>query len=106
MRKLAAIIKKLARGPRVKHFSGIPPEVTQGVDKRSLLGEPDLLLLEEKEDGCYILRLRRDGTVITDTWHKTLEEAISQAEFEYGDRLGKWKAVPLGVEDVARYVSK
>jgi hypothetical protein len=41
----------------------------------------------------YLFRCDDLWQVLADTWHETLEEAMRQAEFEYDDTVGVWRAV-------------
>lgn len=40
------------------------------------------------EDGFYLFGCDSEWQVISDTWHQSIEDAISQAEFEYSG-IGK-----------------
>ncbi len=41
------------------------------------------------EQGCYLFHIGADGRG-TDTWHKTVDEATEQAEWEFGVRADEW----------------
>jgi hypothetical protein len=41
------------------------------------------------EEGCYLFHLCDDGQV-ADTWHQNLDEAMNQAEWEFGVRQEEW----------------
>lgn len=45
------------------------------------------------DQGYYLLHISEDHS-IADTWHSTLEEAIHQAEWEFGVQQSEWHAVP------------
>jgi hypothetical protein len=45
----------------------------------------------EGEDGFYLIRYDSDGQELTDTLHERIEEALSQAQFEYGVTPDLWK---------------
>ena len=55
-------------------------------DPSSLKIEPP----EKEGDGYLLLRLDASGTCLADTWHATLEEAKTQAEFEYEVAPSAW----------------
>jgi hypothetical protein len=38
---------------------------------------------------CYLMHICEDGSG-TDTWHESLEDALLQAEWEFGVRLEEW----------------
>lgn len=44
------------------------------------------------EESCYLFRICDDGQV-ADTWHQTFEEAIDQAEWEFGVGREEWTVV-------------
>jgi hypothetical protein len=39
---------------------------------------------------CYLFHICEDG-MTADTWHKTVEEALDQAEWEFNVRRNEWK---------------
>jgi hypothetical protein len=41
----------------------------------------------------YLLYLDENGVEQTDTWHATLESALSQAEFEFGVKPSEWQNI-------------
>ena len=89
--------------PKVKHYHGLPPELTGGKDLREPMQAPVLIAIEEKPDGVFLFRFTADGQVVGDTWHMTVEEAQQQARFEFPDLLSDWKSVPADVEDVVAF---
>jgi len=44
------------------------------------------------EQGYYLLHICSDDTG-TDTWHQTLDDALHQAEWEFGVRRDEWRMV-------------
>lgn len=50
---------------------------------------PVYLLIEQQEDGVLLLYCDRGGPM-TDTWHSTVEDAMAQAEFEFGIHSEEW----------------
>ena len=44
----------------------------------------------DNEDGYYLFGCDLNWESVTDTWHETVEDAIEQAEWEYGDLSGAW----------------
>jgi hypothetical protein len=89
--------------PKVKHYHGLPPELSGGEDFRERLEVPALILIEEKPDGVFLLRFTANGRVVGDTWHTTIEEAQQQAHFEFANVLSNWRSVPADVEDVVEF---
>ena len=41
------------------------------------------------ETSCYLFRICSDGQV-ADTWHQAIEEALDQAEWEFGVKTEEW----------------
>jgi hypothetical protein len=42
------------------------------------------------EAGFYLLYLDEAGTEVTDTWHESLTDAVSQANYEFGVEPAEW----------------
>lgn len=86
---------KLIGEPRVRHYLGMPPMSDDEPDNRVPLPVASMILLVEDDgDGTYLYRLNEDKEAITDTWHMTVEDAESQAEFEYGVTHQQWEEPP------------
>jgi hypothetical protein len=102
MRLTARVIARPLR-PKVGHYIGAPPELTDGKDVRHRLPPPVALLIEESEDGVFLFRIGSGGEPAGDTWHPSIEEAKEQALFEYGAGLGNWSEIPLAVPDVVHH---
>lgn len=98
--RLCALVQKTEDVPRVKHFQGLPPELTGGQDYREKLPWPQVLVIEEKPDGAFLFRFATDGSSGGDTWHTSIDDAKYQAEYEYQGLLSEWKQVPTNVTDV------
>ncbi len=101
-RLVARVIGRIPE-PRVKHFHGLPPELTDGKDQRQQLQWPDLLVIESKPDGIFLFRFTADRKIVGDTWHSTIDEAKNQASFEFKNLLSEWKLVPDDVEDAIAF---
>jgi len=41
------------------------------------------------EEACYLFHLCADGQA-ADTWHETIQEALDQAEWEFGVKSEEW----------------
>ena len=92
-------------GPvRTRHTMGLPPELTGGVDLRPDMPRADVVLIEDDGDSAMCYRYAGNGGFGGDTWHESLEDALSQLEFEYGAAVGDWREVPAGVENAHAYV--
>lgn len=104
--RLISKITHLPPEPKVKHFRGLPPELTGGSDQREVMQTAALVTIEEKPDGVFLFRFTADGQIVGDTWHMTVDEAKQQAKFEYNDALTAWIPVPAEVEDSISFGSK
>ncbi|MEZ5974460.1 MAG: hypothetical protein R3F33_11735 [Planctomycetota bacterium] len=52
-----------------------------------------MLEIVEQDGAFFLLRIDADGRCLADTWHLTQEEAVEQAEFEYGVARDEWATV-------------
>lgn len=94
----AKIIAPLTE-PKVRHYNGLPPQLTGGRDTRELMATPVLLLTEQESDGVSLYRFAPDGKIVGDTFHESLDDARAQARFEFGEAISDWKQVPDNVEE-------
>ena len=98
--RLFAVLPHSTLSATVKHFHGLPPEVSGGLDKRLELGPPKLLVVEQNADGVFLYRYDAHGEFVGDTWHMTVSDAQKQAEYEYDGVALDWSEVPPNVGDV------
>jgi hypothetical protein len=49
---------------------------------------------ERGEESCFLLYCDPDWRPLTDTWHMCLEDAKSQAEYEYAGVSSTWMTPP------------
>jgi len=89
---------------RVNQFLGMPPELTNGEDKRQDRGIACFLVIEEKPEGFFLYRFNEDGNCVGDTWHANEEDAQEQADYEYGKGTKNWSSIPENVDDVVKFV--
>lgn len=102
MRQLA-IIPNDGGPSKVKHYAGLPPELTGGTDSRQVLGNACFLVIEEKPDGIFLYRYEAKGECVGDTWHMSVDDAKHQAVYEYGDEVKAWIDIPPEVGDVVAF---
>jgi hypothetical protein len=95
------VSRQLAR--RVKHYRGLPPELTGGAEEREQMAQASLLVVEERSDGVFLLRFTKTGECVGDTWHQTIDDAKAQAAFEFDGLLYPWEAVPPEVADAVKF---
>jgi hypothetical protein len=104
--RLFAALRGVPDEPRVRHLVGLPPELTGGEDHTAVLSTPSVLVIEqESESSVFLYRLTRDGEPCGDTWHQSVDDALSQATFEYGDAVGEWERIPIGAADSRTFVT-
>jgi hypothetical protein len=101
--RLFAKCEQTPLSSRVKHYVGLPPELTDGKDKRAQLGSPAFLLIEERADGILLFRHDASGGCVGDTWHQSLQDAKDQATFEYSGVKFDWCDVPASVKDAVEF---
>lgn len=54
---------------------------------------PKFIAIAGKGESYYLMRFNDKWEFITDTWHESLAEARSQAEFEYSGVSGTWESI-------------
>ncbi|MEP6887140.1 MAG: hypothetical protein ABI945_02350 [Nitrospirales bacterium] len=89
--------------PKVKHYHGMPPELTEGHDFREELPLAQLLVIQRGESGIFLYRYTADGNCVGDTWHRTVQDAQAQATFEFEGLLSKWVQVPPEEKDLIAF---
>ena len=95
-----------AEGARTRHYWGLPPKLTGGVDTRRDMQPAALVLAQPAGDGSWYLdRFARDGSFAGNTWHETWADAMDQLEFEYLPSFA-FELVPEGVPDPKAYAEK
>lgn len=98
-----ALISQSDAPPRVGHFDGRPPELTGGEDRRRRLPWPQVVVMEETPSGVSLYRFTTTGESAGQTWHRSVDDARYQAQYEYGDLIGEWRDVPSDVKEPVRY---
>ena len=94
--------------PLTKHYAGFPPGIGNDGDSREPLPMARVLVLEETIErgkrSFLLIRYAADGSFAGDTWHLTIDDALEQASFEFGDAHGPWIDVPPDVDDARAFV--
>lgn len=86
--------------PKTRHVVGLPYELRANGDGAEQLPSPDVLVIAQEGDGSiFLYRMTRNGGAAGDTWHQSVDDAKYQAEYEYGEVLGEWQAIPEAVAD-------
>jgi hypothetical protein len=101
--RLFTILPERTQSPSVKHYKGVPPELTDGEDTRKEMPSALLLVIDNKPDGVFLYRFDAKGECVGDTWHMSIEDAKHQATYEYEGLVTNWQDVPDAIEDVAEY---
>jgi hypothetical protein len=52
-----------------------------------------LLEIRSSADGYFLVSTPEAGGASADTWHRSLEEAMSQAEYQFGVPASAWQEV-------------
>jgi hypothetical protein len=98
--RFTARVLLMPNPPNTQHFQGVPPAANGGVETRTPLDTPVLLVIEVKTDGVFLFRFSTERRCVGDTWHRSVDEAKSQAEFEFNELTSVWKVVPEQTDDV------
>ena len=101
--RLYALIKT-GKKSKVRHFRGFPPQLTGGKDDRKDFPAAGVLVIEKIPDGIFLIRYTQDGSFAGDTWHKTVEDAKNQANYEYGKLLREWQSLSNDVTDIISFI--
>jgi hypothetical protein len=82
-------LRRVTLGPH--HHAGLTKHTIRDTDGEQRF--PPFVSLEiasyDGEASCYLFHICGDGQV-ADTWHQTLDEALDQAEQEFGVRPEEW----------------
>lgn len=88
---LIANIEIRTLGKKVRHMDGFPDELGHGDSIELPTHKVAKLFIEKNEDGFFLFRATSQGTIISDTWHASVQDAMEQAAFEYGEAVGPWR---------------
>jgi hypothetical protein len=92
--RLVAKVIAQTLNPKVRHYWGMPQDLSDGGNPREEMPCAIVLLIEAKPDGVFLTRFSADGREVGDTWHQSIEEAQEQAAFEFDKKLSNWVVVP------------
>ena len=101
--RLLSILTGEQSSAKVRHYRGLPPELTGGKDTRQKMGPALFLVIKEEKSGIFLYRYSANGNCVGDTWHMSVDEAKDQAAYEYEGLVGKWSNVPPEVDDVVSF---
>ncbi len=68
--------------PKTRLYIGLPPELDPNPAARQMMETPDVLVIEQDDNGFFLYRFTAAGVFAGDTWHLNLEDAKHQANFE------------------------
>ena len=76
---------------KTRHFQGSLGD--DGLVRGPELPAPHALVIAQlpPDEGYYLLYLDVNGTEITDTYHESLEKALSQAKWEVNVEVEEWE---------------
>lgn len=100
-----AVVRGVLPNPKVRHYTGLPPALTGGEDRRRDMAWAAFVVLHESAEGpSFLIRYAADGEFYGDTWHENAAHAREQAAFEFEGVLGPWIAMPSGTPDPVAHV--
>jgi hypothetical protein len=83
------VLRRVRLGPQ--HHAGLTKHTT--VDSEGTRAFPPFVELViaagPDETSCYLFHVCADGQV-ADTWHQSVEEAVGQADWEFGVQPEEW----------------
>ena len=100
---LVAAIAPAKKGQVSQQFVGLPPMEAGEPDARARMNWPRVVVLLSLPDGVFLERFTEAGHEAGDTWHLSIDDAKSQAEFEYGAGLGPWTVLPQAEGDAVAF---
>lgn len=72
---------------------------------KQTMAPPHFLIIDddpEKPDiGTFLYSFRSNGDCVGDTWHKNVEDAKHQADFQYENLVQEWQDIPPDVDMIA-----
>lgn len=103
---LYAVIELELSIVKVRHYQGLPPQLTDNIDRREAHPQPKVLLIRANKSGIFLERFTSNGELTGDTWHMSVEDAQEQAQFEYQVPISQWKEIPLEQKDPVAFALK
>lgn len=94
-KQMVGIFPDAAKAGVTSHLAGLPPQFTEGIDRRIQLPLAEVLVIRPESAGVLLIRWKRDGTFCGDTWHSTLEEALEQVLEESPLARPVWHEIDL-----------
>ena len=73
--RLVSKVLHVPNPPKTRHYVGFPPELAPSNEKRYVMQAPDILLIEQRDEGFFLFRFTVDGVAVGDTWHLNLDSA-------------------------------
>jgi hypothetical protein len=55
-------------------------------------------VIEKTPDGVFLYRFDAKGGFAGDTWHMSVDDAKSQASFEFETTMSDWREIPPSIE--------
>lgn len=89
---------------KTKHYMGLPPEVTNNINKAKILKVAKVLVVfDTVVNGYELYRYDKNGEFAGDTWHETEDDATEQAKFEFNLKGIYWRHIPRDIDDPIKY---
>jgi len=90
-------------GLHTRHYRGLPPQATGGVDTRHLYAPAALVLVRPAGEGSWFLdRYASDGSFVGNTLHASWTDTVEQLQLEYVSDL-IFAPVPDDADDPRQY---
>jgi hypothetical protein len=77
-----------------RHFIGLPPSIDSEGFGSEELPPARVAVIARRSDGYFLFRFDPAGEEVGDTWYRTEEEALLQAQNEFGSAIERWIEVP------------
>lgn len=91
--RLFAFVPEGSDKGKVAHRLGMPMNDSLS----QLMPATAMVILDQTDEGFFLVRYSANGEFAGDTWHESVEDAKEQAEFEFGNL--RWKQGEEGTKD-------
>lgn len=91
-------------GNKVKHYIGIPPNLSSDIDTRRAMNRPYIVIIVIDDDGVVVYRFDVNKKCVGDTWHIDKDEALNQAKYEFDLLENDWHLLAEHTNDPINYI--
>jgi len=90
---MSDVSEKLVRWVRLRENHVPTGRTSHKVDGQTVETASELRVMPFSADqGFYLMHFNADGDELTDTYHESLDEALEQANFEFGVTPDEWSS--------------